>query len=289
MGYKFSTIKNVLTRVISSWLETLPMEIRGQVAKDTMVCGGAITSMMLGETPNDYDIYFKTKATALLVAKHYCSQAESVLNRKATVLETVVNDINGCPEERIQIFIKSTGVAGQVDDESEELAENLKVSSGRSDYSLRYITDNAISLAQKTQLIIRFWGEPEEIFKNYDFVHCMASFDFVKQVLLISPDTMQSVLSKTLVYKGSKYPVASILRLRKFLARGWRISAGQTLKIIMQLRNWDMTDPTQLREQLIGVDFYYMRGLLDALASKGDERIDQQYMVELLDSIFKDM
>ena len=288
-GYKFSTIKQLLSTKISAWLTTLPEDIRGQVASDTLVCGGAITSLMLGEMPNDYDIYFKTKKTALLVAKHYCSLVPLNVG-EPQILETEVKDFNGELEERIQIYIKSSGaidVDGTLRQDDSDL-EGIKVSDKREGYTTRYITNNAISLTNKVQLVIRFWGGPTDIYRNFDFVHCQASFDFVMNSLDISKETMQSVLSKTLVYNGSKYPVASLLRLRKFLSRGWRISAGQALKIGLQLRRWDITDHEQLREQLIGVDMSFMLSFIEAIRAH-EGQVDDKYLGDLVDKIFADM
>lgn len=288
-GYKFSTIKRMLSSKISAWLATLPDTIRGKVAQDTLVCGGAITSLMLGEMPNDYDIYFRTKETAKLVAQHYCSLVPTNIGTPQ-IHETQIKDFNGEPEERIQIYIKSSGIVDIDGDISvdEEALEGIKVSDKREGYTTRYITSNAITLTNKVQLVIRFWGNPTEIYKNYDFVHCQASFDFSANSLDVSKETMQSVLSKTLIYNGSKYPVASLLRLRKFLSRGWRISAGQALKIGIQLRRWDTTDMVQLREQLIGVDMTYMLRFVEAIRDH-EGQVDDKYLAELIDKIFADM
>ena len=48
------------------------------------------------------------------------------------------------------------------------------------------------------------------------------------------------------------YPIASLLRIRKFIERGWRITAGQMLKIIWQLQDVNLSDPAVMREQLTG-------------------------------------
>jgi hypothetical protein len=97
---------------------------------------------------------------------------------------------------------------------------------------------------------------------------------------------MASMMAKNLVYKGSLYPIASIFRTRKFIARGWRISAGQLLKMIFQLNGVDLNNRTILREQLIGVDMAYMTQLLSELA-KHDGRVDGTYMAALIDRVFE--
>ena len=56
---------------------------------------------------------------------------------------------------------------------------------------------------------------------------------------------------------GSKYPLCSIIRTRKFIQRGYTINAGQYLKMAMQLNELDLKDVSVLQDQLIGVDSAY--------------------------------
>jgi len=156
-------------------------------------------------------------------------------------------------------------------------------------YTPLFLTDNAITMTDKVQIIIRFYGTAEEIHKNFDFVHCQGVYDYATNELHLSEATLKSLLSKQLVYSGSLYPIASVLRLRKFIKRGWNISAGQVLKILHQISkvNWD--NPDQLREQLMGVDVAYMHQLIGALNSRDSgQRIDQAYLAGLLDTVFDD-
>jgi hypothetical protein len=81
--------------------------------------------------------------------------------------------------------------------------------------------------------------------------------------------------------------VCSIFRLRKFMARGWRISAGQILKILMQLSELNLSDPEVLKEQLIGVDQAYMNQLIREINNReSGTRVDATYIAQLIDKIF---
>jgi len=175
--------------------------------------------------------------------------------------------------------------------EGPEFVANVvhEVVNAKNAYKPLFLTDNAITMTDKVQIIIRFYGTAEEIHKNYDFVHCQGVYDYATNQLHLSEDTLKSLLSKQLIYNGSLYPIASVLRLRKFIKRGWNISAGQVLKILHQISKVDWNNPDQLREQLMGVDVAYMHQLIGALNSRDTgQRIDQAYLAGLLDTIFDD-
>lgn len=327
-GMKSSTIKVVLRKKIKNWLSTIwDDNFREQVSRDVIVTGGAISSMLLGEKINDYDIYFRTREIALRVATHYVELFNQNKHTKDTIEYTVlvkeeeIVNIKGITENRIIIYMKSAGIAAEdqaayeyfeskSDAETEqffnsfqdnridtseglydqvvEMADELstKDKKEKSPYRPIFLSDNAITLSDKIQLITRFYGEPFEIHKNFDFVHALCWYDFHKDELELPRDSLQALLSKTLIYTGSLYPIASLFRARKFIQRGWRITAGQMLKIIWQVNDIDLGDFKILREQLIGVDQAYMYQLIKKLQEPGI-KIDSTYLARLIDEIFE--
>ena len=96
-----------------------------------------------------------------------------------------------------------------------------------------YISANAITLSDQFQLIIRFYGDAEEIHSNYDFAHCTCWWRSKDGHLELPSEALECLLTNELRYKGSKYPLASIIRTRKFINRGFTINAGQYLKMCM--------------------------------------------------------
>ena len=152
-----------------------------------------------------------------------------------------------------------------------------------------FLSENAITLSDKVQLVVRFYGEPSQLHENYDYAHAMCYYKYATDELSCPQEALECMLSKTLIYKGSLYPLASIFRLRKFIARGWRISAGQMLKIMFQISKLDLSDSKALYEQLIGVDQAYMHQLIRALENREPgTRIDATYLASLIDQIFED-
>jgi hypothetical protein len=93
-------------------------------------------------------------------------------------------------------------------------------------------------------------------------------------------------MTKELRYVGSKYPVCSIIRLRKFIQRQWTVNAGQILKMIMQVNELDLQDFNVLRDQLTGVDCAYFCELLGKVKEKDPDKINTAYLVEIIDRMF---
>ena len=149
-----------------------------------------------------------------------------------------------------------------------------------------FMSCNAITLSDKMQLVIRFTGEPDEIHKNYDFVHCTNYWTSKNNHLELRKEALEAILTKELLYTGSLYPVCSVIRTRKFLHRGWTINAGQYLKMCMQISQLDLTDFNILSEQLVGVDTAYFCELLDKLQINNPEKVNYTYLMEIIDRLF---
>ena len=315
-GRKRNGIKKELEAKIEDWLKSIDdLDTSILARRDVIVTGGSIASMLLGERINDFDIYFKTKETTEAVAKYYVEKfnkkhampnAEGVDERSCIPIvrtETIKN-IKGEEEDRVVIFIKSSGVAAETDTTyqyfemtpperhaAEEFVDSLvkeeeEALSAGERYRPIFLSQNAITLSGKMQIVIRFFGEPDKIHDNYDFVHAMNYYDFSQRNLVLHPEALEALLSRTLIYKGSLYPIASIFRTKKFIERGWRITAGQLLKIMWQISEINLKDPATLREQLTGVDAAYMHQLVSALSDVDSDKINSAYVATLIDKIF---
>ena len=330
-GMKKIHVKLFLNSQINKWLRNsgMPDGLVKKVKKDILVCGGAISSLMMGTKVNDIDVYFKTKETAISVAEFYIKLFNSlnVVKKEGTsekacemsVRSYVFKNINEEDEERIGIFIKSSGVVSetattyQYFESTPELAAEKFTQSLKKDFEedptefvreLRghqrntqlqkeqarpvFISQNAISLSNDFQIVIRFFGSTSQVFSTYDFTHAKCFFDYDTGELNVPAEAMECMLSKSLVYSGSLYPLCSMFRVRKFLQRGWRISAGQMLKIAMQIQKIDFSNSAVLRDQLTGVDAAFMNQLMQALRDDNPAKIDQAYLTKLIDTIFED-
>lgn len=323
-GAKPKTIRKVLATKIEDWLSSIEDQgVRAVARQNVIVTGGAIVSMLLGEPIKDFDIYFKTKAAALVVSRYYVEKFKEKYEAKyeVKVLESTVINRFGVSEDIVEIFIASSGMvstkeADQNDidgydmeghgEHEQSVAELLKMSDDRravdvkddtaekTRYSVSFMSSNAITLTDKIQLVTRFTGEPDAIHANFDFAHAMSSYDYANNKLVMPDFALQAILSRTLVYKGSLYPIASLFRMKKFLQRGWKISAGEILKIAVQVNQLELTNLSQLKQQLTGVDMAYLGAVMSYIeaskasaANNGDEWIlTEGYFIEVIDRVF---
>lgn len=311
-GRKRSGIKRELKAKIDEWADSITdEEVKAIVLRNTIVTGGAIASMLLGEKVNDFDVYFKTKDAALRVAQYYIDlynernahkEGSGALPQLLYIKEETLANIKGIEEERVCIWAKSAGVVsddsevpyqyfetrpeGELEEFAASLIKETAEEEAKGKYMPTFISQNAISLTSKLQIIVRFYGEPDQIHDNYDFAHAMCYWDHYNEKLELPAEALEALLSRTLIYRGSLYPIASIFRMKKFIERGWRITAGQQLKIMWQISEIDMKDIKILREQLTGVDMAYMYQLLNALKDVDSEKVNSTYIAAIIDKIF---
>ena len=342
---KEKTIKAVLRRKFNDWVDSIEDEgVKKAVKSDAIIAGGSIVSLLLNEKPNDYDVYFRTKATCKKVAQYYVQkwieQHGEVENRIDYAVQPYVIDgedvqawINGrmdirdfapnynsnippeqasgmitnTPADRIKIIFPSDGIweEGEQEqgiDEYMEACEDLSEMDAdmlekehpeteeKGKYRPVFLSTNAITLSNKIQIVIRFYGEPDKIFENYDFEHCKCYWDSRDNVLEIPQKSLMCIINKELFYSGSKYPVCSIIRTRKFLKRGWHINAGQYLKMCFQVSELDLTDINTLEDQLVGVDSLYFLQVVEVLRKQQEKnqnwRFDSTYLASVIDRIF---
>lgn len=311
---KAKTIRQVLRGKIDDWLKSITDEdVRELAARDTLVTGGAIASMLLKEKVNDYDVYFRTRETAVAVAKYYVGLFKPT-QEGGIPLDIYVDE---SLSDRVRIIVKSAGVASedgtdkpyqyfearpaneagdyvgavmdnpeQIADTYEEAEEAAQEQDDGPKYRPVFISTNAITLSHKVQIVLRFYGEPEEIHENYDFVHCTNFWLAREGDLVLRPEALEALLARELRYIGSKYPICSVVRLRKFIKRNWTINAGQILKMAMQISQLDLTKIDVLQDQLTGVDMAYFTQVITALREKDPEKVNTTYLIEIIDRMF---
>lgn len=315
-GMKSKTIRKILRKLVDNWLATIEDKKVMELAKrNTIITGGSIASMLLGEQINDFDFYFRNRETTLAIAKYYVARFSPEI-RAGIHCKTHVDD--SLPD-RIRVYIKSAGIAsedgtdqpyryfegrpaeeaeayvgevmtdsGDIEDRYEE-TEALALQTKDDDkpkYRPVFMSTNAITLSHRIQIILRFYGEPGVIHENFDFVHCTNYWTSWDDELTLRREAMETLLARELRYVGSKYPICSLIRLRKFIKRGWTINAGQILKMAMQVSELDLKSIPVLQDQLTGVDAAYFVQLISQLKDKDPEKVNTAYLVEIIDRMF---
>lgn len=295
-GFKKKTINAIIENKIDDWIKTVNNEeLKNNIKNNIVVTGGAIASMLLGENPNDFDIYFKSNEIAIDVANYYLEPYA-----KKTADNQKIKKVFAEPTpDGIRIVIKSAGVLTDTENvanytyfeqESAETLDNyfkqyhLYQENSKNQYKPAYISDNAISLHGDIQLVFRFTGQSDKIHENFDFVHTK-NYWTAQTGLVLNQDSLEAILTKELIYAGSKFPICSLFRIRKFIERGWTINAGEILKISYDISKLNLDDYETLRNQSIGVDTAYFAELLNVL--KNDNKpINRTYLYEIINRVF---
>ncbi len=300
---KIKTIDKMIGGKMCQFLKSIEdKDLRNDVKNCLAVTGGCITSLLQREPVNDYDVYLSdmevTKRLAVYYAKRFPeldSGDYSVLSG-ADIDDQVAAEQLGVSlfEDQVKVFIQSVGVVGNPESgEPEEAGEDPQLKPDAEEdtkaFEPVFISANAITLSGKVQIITRFVGTASEIHKNFDFVHAFNYWTF-KEGLVLNVESLSAVIGKELIYRGSKYPLASIIRTRKFIKRGWTINAGQYLKMCIQLNSMDLLDPAVLEEQLVGVDSTYFAWFLTelekAIKDAGGAAVDATYVVHVIEKVF---
>lgn len=324
---KRKTINIVCCGVFDRWLESIEDEsVRNLVKNKVIMTGGAIASMLSREPVKDFDFYFEDIEAAKAAATYYVDQfVKNPPTRHKGSQQAILPTVEVL-EDRVRIVIKSAGVASEdgtgdyqyfegvqegAPDNAESYvqevmaavdAEGLRVTDTTAEDERKFrpvfMSENAITLANKVQLVFRFIGPADKIHENYDFVHCTNYWTSRDRKLFLNEPAVTAVLTKELRYVGSKYPVCSLFRIRKFVQRGYTINAGQILKIALQVGDLDLKNPVVLKDQLTGVDVAYFMQVIALLQAKHDKEVaegaraaddmtlDRAYLIEIIDRMF---
>ena len=305
---QIKTIKQNITAKLNEWLATIKDQtLRDDLKKNILVSGGCITSMLLNEQVNDYDIYIYDIDVLKRLTTYYIKSYKQITLLDGRNKEILVNDL----ETDYSNLVKATALAIDMNTSYAISLRNLKpdqiklyfagaqggmkvnkaMPKEELNYTPLYFSPNAISLSNNLQIVIRFWGTAEQIHQTFDFIHATNYFTFADG-LVTNIAALESILTKQLKYQGSYYPVTSIIRAKKFIKKGFNINAGELLKIMFQISQLNLSSPDVLEEQLIGVDVAYFDLLITALRNKqtSDDKfkLSSQYLNILIDKIFNE-
>lgn len=296
------TIEKTIREKMKEWLNTISDTSLRKLAEDNLlVSGGSIASMFLNEPVNDYDVYFMDMDVVKKVTEYYAKPFNEITIFDGRIKDKHIKDYEENAGQSFNEFNNSTTIALRTlkddqiklyfSDANAGLKVNEHVLEADLNYTPLFFSPNAISLSNNLQIVLRFWGTAEQIHKTFDYIHATNYFTF-KEGLVRNLAAVESILTKQLRYQGSHYPVTSIIRAKKFIKRGFNISAGELLKIMFQISSLDLSNPDILEEQLIGVDVAYFDLLITALRNKSESdkefKVSNEYFNTLIDKIFNE-
>ena len=278
------TTARIIHKKMNSWLKTIKdEELRKDVSESLIVSGGCIASLLSSEDVNDYDVYIRSMDVLMRLTTYYGitgydgREAERLLEEYDAARPDNSEEsakgifLRNMKPDQVKLDVDSSGHLTEYKEENEV------------PYRLIFTSQNAMSLSDDLQIVTRFTGTAEEIHKNYDFVHATNYFT-MEDGLVCNEKALMSLLTKTLYYQGSLYPLTSIIRMKKFILRKWQINAGEILKIIFQISKLDLEDIDVLEEQLIGVDVAYFASLISTL--RGGQGLTEEFLREEIEKLF---
>lgn len=282
---KSSTIDKVIRAKIKDWTGSITdRHLAVEVKNSVVVTGGCIVSLYLQEKVNDYDIYIQNPLVLEKLVKYYMGKfKKSELSNEGKVIYN--KDFTGDrPEgwgdnrkDRIGVLVRSTGF----------LKEATKPLPTDKDIKYRpvFISENAITLSDDIQIVMRFWGAPSDVHQSFDYEHAKGYWT-VEDGLVSTARQLQLILAKELEYTGSEYPLASIFRSRKFIQRHWTMHVKNYLLMALQLQKHDLKNIEVLREQLTGVDASYLFWIIQH-AEKAISEGQQLTLEKVFDIVMK--
>lgn len=293
---QIKSIRNNIINKMEEWLATIPEDangldnnLRNRIRKNLLVSGGSIVSMLLKEEVNDYDVYIKDMDVLIDLTKYYTNNFSDIIILDGRKRDEYFSNcrtegvykiaIDNLKSDQVKLFFEDRTGGKRVD-------ENY-VNKDNPNYIPLYFSPNAIALSNKIQIVTRFHGNNEEIHKTFDFIHATNYFTF-DDGLVTNKEALESIITKQLKYQGSLYPLTSIIRMKKFIKRGWNINAGEILKIMFQISELDLHDYNVLEEQLIGVDVAYFGMLIKILREVDKDKLTSQYLNTIIDKVFND-
>lgn len=259
---KTKMIVSKIESKMNSWISTLPLPLQLKVSNSYIVTGGAIASMLLDEEPKDYDVYFSDVQVCKELANHYVKQFQNKTSKQTSV--NIIGNSNSVKIEMMTGMEPGIRTPISMQPKFENFIgdpSDLKKNHPQNSYIPLLITANAITLSDDLQIITRFVGNAEFIHSNFDFLHAMNYFS-QEAKLQLTNISLECIREKQLKYCNSQFPIAAIIRLKKFIKRGWNINAGEIFKICWDIAHLNLDDPETLKNQITG---FYGREFISLL------------------------
>lgn len=138
----------------------------------------------------------------------------------------------------------------------EDLESRKFACMAKSDRSALFVGANIKSTDPEDNIKInlvyfKYFKNLKEVFKYFDFTCCMCGYDFKTNSFESHPDFYRDVLLKNIVYSAhSKYPLAALLRVQKYIRKGFNISKKEMIKIILHCQKNPIKSMDELEEQI---------------------------------------
>lgn len=175
---------NIAKKVCKEKIDAIKALYPNLIWNDMFIAGGFIASLLQNVQYNDIDIYSKTEDAVKRVEK-------VVLDRSAIpVIQRNWKEVAATPYR-------------------------YYIDKGHT------VSEYAITTPKKYSFIIKNSGEPEQITKSFDLLHCCSYYDIQADKLFLSKEVHDAIVNKHLIINNLS--ACSLSRIQKFLDRGYEM------------------------------------------------------------------
>jgi hypothetical protein len=214
-----------------------------ELYNNTYLAGGFVASILSDSKVKDFDFFFSN-------IEYATKFIQRLLNKYVPLLKLSVSFVE---DENIKgLFIGSL----QGEDLDNKLVSYNNLHKESKD-GIIFLSNNAILLKNKIQVVFKFCAEPEVLFNTFDFEHCKVYSRPTSSGLLFSELTftgksLESLVEKRLIYSPgqSRFCLSALARLCKFLNRGWSVPPATLLGIVKDVSELDLSSKEVLELQL---------------------------------------
>jgi hypothetical protein len=163
-------------------------------------------------------------------------------------------------------------------------------------YKQAFSSDNALSYVDeenknKYQVVIKpeFSGTCQAIFEMFDFTICMGGFDLRHNEFILHENFLKHNAQRILVFNHKTfYPMSSLIRVRKYLARDYTITNAEYLKLCLSIANLNIKTYGDLKKHIEGIDTLIFKPLTDAILLKKDQSCDLKDAIDEISKVLND-
>ncbi|MDY8021087.1 hypothetical protein [Paenibacillus polymyxa] len=192
--------------------------IKEIIHNNCYISGGCIASILRGEQPKDIDYFIKDLDSLNIIRDYFKSRHEIALKYQ------------------------------------KECHRPITVLDGYDDTPL-FFTDNAVTLCDDFQIILKDSGNPEEVTGKFDFVHCMGYYSPSEGKLFIKEEVRVASMDHNLIYNIlAESPITTSYRMVKFIQRGWKINREEQAKLLLKVNKYELSK--QEEESMSEIKYY---------------------------------
>jgi len=155
---------------------------------EAFLSGGAIASLLQGDDPMDWDIFFHTY-------------------RARNLIVDIFN--NGNNRDKMVDMIKDSRLTDNPYYQGTFYREG------------KAVTENGITLKNGIQFVTRYYGDVSEVHSSFDFVHCLPWYSIREDKLYITKQQYDCCVNKVLIVNKEFTKEVDKYRVDKFLNRGY--------------------------------------------------------------------